>query len=259
MIGSTRRLLTYLLLITFTSIYLLGCSAQFIRKALGENYQFDTDPKSVIIQLDQKTWPLGDVPGQDCNYIPNLRIWGDGKVVYADFSGGNRRVLTGTISKDKIIEILKLLDKYGFFNSPQEEQSPSNITGYGILVNVNGHSFHSFSSEKNETYDTILSLIDVNSLIDFIPEKGFLVVGPYRGFSSIDTIPEWTSNISFSLSELVGTGRWINGSIAEYVWNTINEQSEPLTGMREGSNVFAIGLEVESISPQDPPFDCFNR
>jgi hypothetical protein len=37
----------------------------------------------------------------------------------------------------------------------------------------------------------------------------------------------------------------------------INHQPVPLTGVEQNGTIYAIGLEIEGISLQDPPYDCW--
>ena len=245
-----------LFLMGLITLVLAACTNKLIKK---DSLIYSNDKDVVIIYANHNAWPGGSLPGQECNRIPNLRIWGDGHIVFSDVDNGSRRVLAGKISQEEIKGLFEMLDKMGFFNNPPPNSINPAGTGYQIIVNLEKQKYQSFWSNETEIYAVLINSIEQEHLDIYTPEEGLLVVGPYKASAAIDAFPKWPQNADFSLAEVGQEGKWISGEILLYVWEIINNQPEPLTGIEENGNIYAVGLEIRGISPEDPPYDCWNR
>jgi hypothetical protein len=238
-----------------TMLIIAACSATPKKEPLSYSY----DAETLIIYGDHNSWPGGPVPGQECNRIPNFRIWGDGRIVYSDINNGNRIVYTGKISQEKLQNILEMLDERGFFfDSPPNSVNPAG-TAYKLIVNLENKQYQSFWSDKTEIYSDLINAIKQENLEKYTPHQGLLIIGPYKGIPAIGSFQKWPEDFPFSLSEVGREGKWITDDIVLYVWEIINNQPEPLTGIEENGNIYSLGLEIKNISIKDPPYDCWNR
>jgi hypothetical protein len=216
------------------------------------------DPDVVVIYASIKSWPGGYLPGQTCNQIPELRIWGDGRIVFSEMDGGVRRVFVGTLGQAAISTLLEMLDQMDFFNNPPPDSLNEAGTGYSLRVILRREETHSFWAVENDIFNTLLAAIEVENLELFVPAEGLLMVGPYSGILR-DAFPQWPADFPFSLAEVGQEGRWVDGEVLSYAWDTINHQPDPLTGVEENGILYAIGLEIKGISLEDPPYDCWYR
>lgn len=188
-----------------------------------------------------------------------MRIWGDGRIVFSEINDRKREVLTGDISPDKMNSLLEMLDKLEFFNNPPPNSLNPAGTGYQIIVNLEKQKYQSFWSDETEIYNALINSIEQLHLDLYRPEEGLLVVGPYTTSTTTEGFPVWPVTADFSLADVAQEGKWISGNLLLYVWGIINDQSEPLTGIEENGNIYAIGLEIKNISIEDPPYNCWNR
>ena len=214
------------------------------------------NPDALVIYADIRSWPGGGMPGQACNQIPALRIWGDGRLVSSQIVGGVRQVFVGTLNAEQLSGLLDMLERMDYFDDPPPDSLNEAGTGYNLQVNLERQQFHSFWAAENEVFNAVIEAVEVADLELFSPQRGLLVVGPYAGLT-LDKYPAWPEDFPFSLAEVGAQGRWVEGDILAYAWETINHQPVPLTGVEQNGTIYAIGLEIEGISLQDPPFDCW--
>jgi uncharacterized protein (TIGR00297 family) len=221
--------------------------------------EISNNPEVMVILADHNSWPGGNLPGQSCNHIPDLSIWGDGRAVFVTMKNGNREVYSGKIAHEQIMKIITNLDKSKFFDNPPPDSVNEAGTGYQISVNLKNKTYKSFWSEKTDIYTALLDQIDISTLKIFNPEKGLLIVGPYAPNISRYDVPNWPDNYPFSLSDIDPDGKWISGDELQFIWETINAHPEPLTGIEDKGTIFAVALEIEGISTGNPPYDCWKQ
>lgn len=74
--------------------------------------EWNTSPGACIIEVD-----LSGEPERDYNYIPDARVWGDGRITWVEYnSDGKRRVLEGHLSKEEMARLINQFIEAGFFN-----------------------------------------------------------------------------------------------------------------------------------------------
>lgn len=215
------------------------------------------NPDALVIYADILSWPGGGMPGQACNQIPALRIWGDGRVVSSQIMGGVRQILVGTLTVEQLSGLLAMLEGIGYFDNPPPDSLNEAGTGYSLQVNLKWQQFHSFWAAENEVFNAVIEAVAVADLELFTPARGLLMVEPYAGLT-LDEYPAWPEDFPLSLAEVGAQGCWVEGDILAYAWETINHQPAPLTGVKQNGTIYAIGLEIEGISLQDPPYDCWD-
>ena len=242
-------------MISTTMLIIAACSA--IAKKEPLKYMNDAD--TLIISGESSSWPGGPLPGQECNRIPNFRIWGDGRIVYSEVNNGIRSISIGKISHEKLQNMLEMLDEEGYFSNPPPNSVNPAGTGYTLIVNLENEQYQSFWSDRTDIYSDLINAIEQEKLEKYTPHEGLLIVGSYKGMPAIDSFPKWLENFPFALSEVGREGKWISGDIVLYVWEVINRQPGRLAGIEENGNIYSLGLEIKDISIEDPPYDCWNR
>ena len=225
---------------------------------IRDRLAYRQDPDTLVIYADIRSWPGGGMPGQACNQIPALRIWGDGHIVSSQIVGGVRQVFVGTLTAEQLAGLLDLLEGMDYFDDPPPDSLNEAGTGYSLQVNLKWRQVHSFWAAENEVFRAVIDTIAVEELELFTPQRGLLVVGPYAGMT-LDEYPQWPGDFPFSLTQIGTEGRWVEGGILAYAWETINHQPAPLTGVEQNGTIYAIGLEIAGISLQDPPYNCWDR
>ena len=97
-----------------------------------------------------------------CNHIPNLRIWGDGRTIYADYQTGLRTVYTGHMDPDQVAAALKLLKTHGFFMPvPMEPANPVG-TYFKLRVTLSSDPQDFYTRSDKTTYIELVNLFDLS-------------------------------------------------------------------------------------------------
>ena len=225
----------------------------------AEPLDYRADADELVIFADENTSPGGFMIGQECNHIPRLRIWGDGRTIFTEMVEGVRQVRVGQMPAETIDAILAKLDEMDYFENPPENTMNPNGTGYRLSVHLVSDSHESFWSELNNLYPAVFEPIDSTALSNFVPEKGYLVIGPRLKQDAFQDAPEWPAEFSKRLSDPATSGREVSGEELDFLWNAVNRQPEPLTGIRDGDGIYAVALFIEGISMAEPPFRCWNK
>lgn len=153
--------------------------------------------------------------------------------------------------------MLKVLDALGYFDNPPPNTMNEAGTGYRLDVNLALRKYSSFWSEKPQLYQQLIEAIDLDALESYQPEESLLVVWAYDGITEGKTFAEWPSKFSIPLAEVGKEGKWIRGEALAFAWEQINNSQTALTGMLDNGIIYAIGLQIEGISSQSPPFNCW--
>jgi hypothetical protein len=219
--------------------------------------EYQNDPSLEVIYLDSRLSPGAPIPGEICNHIPDLRIWGDNRIVYRQYQYGRRRVWTGFLDSQQVQSMLKQLKNQEFFQPHAPEPANPAGTGYVIKVNLkSGNFIHSWNG-KPKLFSDLINTIDMSLLTEFLPQKALLVTNEYySNYLSEGELPVWSTMYGFSLKE-AENGRWITGDSLAFLWNTINENKYELPGFRDGNRAYAFALQINGISSLNPPFQCW--
>jgi hypothetical protein len=186
------------------------------------NLAYSTDPDKLIIFADENTSPGGYAMGQECNHIPRLRIWGDGRTIYSDIRDGQRRVLVGQTSPEQIKAILQKLADLDYFANPPDDTFNGAGTGYRIGINLENGNHNSFWTDPNPNYQAVNESFDPSGLIEFSPQEGYLVIGPSLRKDLFLSPPVWPDTFGFRLSDPEASGRTVNGPALDFLWQAIN-------------------------------------
>lgn len=257
---SLRNLMRSVLrIVGFVAVLLLLAACRSSSRQEPVRITYPTDPDELIVFADENITPGGYSIGQECNHIPRLRIWGDGATVYSDIVDGRRRVLTGQTSPEQINAILQRLNALEYFTNPPDSTFTSSGMGYRLGIRLESGSHDSFWSQPNEIYPAVFETFDPAILSEFSPEEGYLVVGPRLRQDMFPNAPIWPDRFGFRLSDEDSSGRTLRGEPLDFLWQAINAQPAPLTGVQDGDGIYAVAVFVEGISLGHPPFRCWNK
>ena len=214
---------------------------------------YDNASQIIFFYANTRTWPGGGQPDVPfCNHVPELRIWGDGRVVRKVWEGTTQSIWAGYITPDEMQEILAILKRYGFFGTPTAEVNPAG-TGFDIIVNLQTGSFQSTWQPhiRPPVYQVVVDLVSPQ-LSEFIPEQARFFAVSYSGrFYLPDNVPQWPDDFDFRLVDVPEEGRLVQGEELEYLWRAIG-QHPVLTVFQEGNNIYAVALEVPNVTnPQN--------
>jgi hypothetical protein len=220
---------------------------------------YDTSPETVVVYANARITAGAPEPGQTCNYIPNLRIWGDGRVVLREYNDGQRYVYSSHYDPAQIRELLVFLEDQGIFE-PRTPMMPNPAGTYStVTINLRAGEYGFFwDNPSTPVFAEFLSLIDPGELTPYVPQEALLVVGSYPGSCPPEhELPEWPTRFGISLAEVRKSDRWVTGDALAFVWQAINDHPFPLTGFIEDGQAYAVALQIPGVSYKEPPFDCW--
>jgi hypothetical protein len=238
------------------SIIVAACGGQ---SQDASRLDFSSDAKTLVIYADEVTTPGGFIMGQECNHIPRLRIWGDGRTIYSEIKDGKRQVLVGQSTPEQITEIVQKLDSLQYFTNPPDSSMNGAGSGYRIGIKLKKGSHDSFWSEPNVIYQALVETYNPSGLADFQPAEGYLVVGPKLRKELFPSPPVWSADYGFHLADADASDRTVSGPTLDFLWQAINNQPEPLTGIQDGDSIYAVAVFVKDISLAEPPYKCWNK
>jgi hypothetical protein len=222
---------------------------------------WDQDPETVVISA---TFCCGFVPQMAVtNYIPEVQIWGDGRIVWVvQEDTGSRTVFKAQLSQDEIKELLEKIAAAGFFGwEPRYgDFTVTDLADKCLQVNLESGAtavceYHKGAPQAfHELYNLITAGAGKRGSI-YTPEIGYLTVrelGPAVQAGPVDTSLDWdAAGLDLPLDK-VGEGLWIKGPALELSWQAVNTRPW-LAMVKSGDRLYEIGLQIPGLSREAPP------
>ncbi len=190
--------------------------------------------------------------------IPDVQIWGDGKIVWVDIlPNGSRRVYQGTLNDQYIIDILQSIIESGMFNffkSSRDNDQVCKYIGYDNELHVEllraRRRMLIWQSEEQvcNLVNYLASGADLEGN-NFEPTLGIVYPIPLES-SDTHSNEEWyPSSLPFDFDEAIkARGRFeIEGQALDFVWNFVNKYPDPVVTYQ--GEKYRIGLSVPEVSP----------
>ena len=73
---------------------------------------YDPSPSSILLETDDYYMVIDQEA--ICNRLPDIRMWGDGRVIYSHYTVQGREVLEGHLAPESIKALLRSLQDLGF-------------------------------------------------------------------------------------------------------------------------------------------------
>jgi hypothetical protein len=236
---------------------LFGCTGHPLDLA------YNTSPDQLMIYAWIYTAPVPsnayDEFIQSCLFIPDIRVWGNGRTVTLTYQDHSRVIKTGFMSEDYIRSVLNGINKLGFFDPNEKDNVNTSATSWHMTINLRSKPVTHFWGYDQEPYHFLQTSIQSNpDLKVFNPDAGYLVAKPAFGYTSaVTAIPTWPENFGFSLADVTKQGRWITNPEIGFIWNVINQNLlNPI--ISDQGQIYQVGLEIPGISEKNPPFNCWN-
>ena len=179
------RPLFELLIVAFT-FNLAGCSL-FSNTPTQPALEWDTSPEAVIVEAARpiKQYQASLSPDLTRNYIPEGRLFGDGRVIWSIYAeDGSRTVFEGRLTHEQILSFLQDFVDAGFFNwkeaytsklpydNPPSDYLTVNLTSLSKTVRVT-------MAQPPEGYTELFNRISSGAGAEgqpFIPQRGMLIL-----------------------------------------------------------------------------------
>ncbi|MBL8045498.1 MAG: hypothetical protein JNL09_03100 [Anaerolineales bacterium] len=218
--------------------------------------EWDTSPEAVVIEA----YVVGGMVPSNFyeNYIPEVRVFGDGRIVWVEWQSGSRTVLEGQLTEAELRAVLEEFSSAGFFGWENFYEPDSMIYDAGTAyLRVNLLSISKSVGEYVEgapaQYDVLWARVangaDATST-PFVPENGYLTATPLNGtgFTATHTWPEEATGLK--LSE-VTAGQYVQGEALATAWAIINENQ--YATIESSGALYYIAVQIPGISYETPP------
>lgn len=217
---------------------------------------WDTDPSALIVRFYSPYTTAGLAGAfDDRYYVPEVQIWGDGRIIWVTREGSGRRIWEGRLSGEEMEALLRQIVDAGFFSWEDEYYTPGghSMPPMYLMVNLAGRSKE--MSEHGGAPDAYYELEEV--LLNgagveghpYVPSRGYLTVEPL----SLDLDgPEWPHGADVTPDE-IGEGTYIEGETLAFAWELVNRNPTAPVYVSHMGDAYRIMVQVPGVSYFEPP------
>lgn len=231
----------------------LACNTLFPPRS---EIAWDASPNAVIIEM----YVIGGLTPMNYmrNYIPDARVWGDGRILWVERIGSGRRVLEGHLSEDEVRALLQKISDAGFFGWQKHYEPPDLIyDAQTTVLRVNLLRLQKTVSEYHEgapaAFHELAALLSSGagaSGADFVPARLYLTAFPLSGTDSPSEFYWPDEAAGFALAEAVN-GRYVEGEALEFAWQVVNHGYYSV--VESAGRRYQLGVQVPGVSLEEPP------
>jgi hypothetical protein len=220
---------------------------------------YDENQNALLMFARLKAQGGAPMEGSLCNSVPDLRIWGDGRVVTGAYTDKGRQISLGHLEKAQIEDMLGMLRNAGFFSNWTPDIGALNPGGMGFDLVVNlpsgaySYSWGWMGPVYPEIYQEMLSKISPTELNPFTPERATLMAVPFT-YGGSENIVQWPAQFSFSLKDVTSSGRIIEGEPLAFIWQDVNQNYVPV--VMDDNTGYLVWLVMPEISMPYSGYGC---
>lgn len=244
------------ILVFLLSIVLAGCGSFAIPfgSAPLDSLEYDADPNLLLIAAQN----LGPImpPVAQCILLPDLRVWGDGRVVRVLSKGDRREVAVGQLNPDRVRELLLFLQRQGALSPWPRQVSAPNPSGARFIFRVQlkkGPVEQSAFPPPPVFFAELLDFLNPD-LKPLIPQKAFLI--STLGYGTPEQARDLPAGVNVSLAQAMEQGVWIDGDALDFFWDDVNHLLSSHT-FRQNGKVYSVALEISGVGSKEPPEHCW--
>ncbi len=192
--------------------------------------EWDPAPETVILQAARpiQHYQPSIAPGYRRNYIPEARVWGDGRIVWTSYAAnGARTVLEGRLTQAQLRALLQQFVDAGFFNwktsytswlpydNPPSDYLMVRLRSEAKTVSVT-------MTEPPQGYETLFRLLNSGAGVEgkvFQPQQAILMAQETSATPQMD----WTQeNLNLNLAA-AAKGLPVEGRALQRAWDAVNQ------------------------------------
>jgi len=216
--------------------------------------EWDHSPEAVVLRA---TFCCGLVPQFYAeNYIPEVQIWGDGRLIWVEeLDGGARRVLVGALTETELAALLQRFVDAGFFGWADNYANYDITDGATQCLRLTLSSLSKSVCEYYEGAPAAFHTLYAEAASgagaagsEFVPAEGFLSVWPAQAPSSADDdVLDWDPAVTgLSLAEVAGEVP-VDGNALALAWRVVNRSAwQPL--VREGNGYYYLVVSIPGLN-----------
>lgn len=219
---------------------------------------WDHDPSALIVRFYSPSTTAGLAGAFDRRYyIPEVQLWGDGRIIWVVQEGAGRRVMAGRLTVEQIETLLERIVAAGFIEWQEQYYTPGghSFPSMHLLVNLSGRSKeiseHGGAPEAYYELEELLLSGAGAEGHEYSPAQGYLTVSP--GPAEVAG-PAWPARAAVT-PEQVAEGTTIEGETLAYVWELVNRNpTAPVYVVYQGET-YHIMVQIPGVSYFEPPAD----
>lgn len=239
-----------ILLLFILALLLPGCSAA------EPDIDWDRDPSAVVLQFYSPHTTAGLSGAYDERYyVPEVRIWGDGRIVWVTREGTERRILEGQLTEAQMEALMRRIVDAGFFEWEDSYYTPGghSMPRMYLQVNLDGRSKevqeHGGAPEAYYELEALLLSGAGAEGQAYVPAWGYLTVRPLARDSGGAGWPVGTT----VTPDVVGEGRYVEGEALAFAWETLNKNPVAPVYVSYEGETYTLMVQVPGISYFEPP------
>jgi len=217
---------------------------------------WSSDSGEPVVQLYSPHTTAGLAGAYDKRYyIPEVRIWPDGRIIWVEWEGHAREVLEGHLTEEEREALLERIISVGFFEWEHNYYTlgGNSISPMYLLVNLADRSKevreHGGAPDAYYELEEFLQSGAGAEGHDFLPTRGYVTLEKLnRGVGGAP----WPSDTDLSPKE-IGEGRYVEGEALRFVWEQVNQHpTAPVYVEHDGTSYIAM-VQVPGVSYFQPP------
>jgi hypothetical protein len=216
---------------------------------------WDPAPEAVVLRA---TECCGLVPPYYAeNYIPEVHIWGDGRIVWVENQGrGARRLLEGALTEAQLEALLQRIVDAGFFGwaDSYADYRVTDLPTQCLRVELSSQTKQvcEYYTGAPEAFHTLFAAVTGGAGaagVEFIPAQAQLSVWPTQPSQNVkpEDYLDWDpAATGFSLAQVTGR-RDVDGNALALAWRAVNRNLWfPL--VRDGDDFYYVVVTVPGLS-----------
>jgi hypothetical protein len=218
---------------------------------------YDTGAGTVVVEADSAGGfvPEAFVQG----HIPGFRLYGDGRVIWAEPAGRGEAVHDGHLAPQEMEELLAWIAERGFFemdDSYTVENAPTDMASDCVRVKLAAQEkrvceyFDGAPEAFGQIHDRLRAGAGASNVGDYQPQIGWAVAEPLTWDSGAEVIA-WPESLAPALPALAG-GHWVEGETLDFLWRHRLAQG-PFMVYQASSDQYIVVLQVPDLMTQAPP------
>ena len=219
--------------------------------------RWDTNPTASIIRHYSPYTTAGLAGAYDHNYyIPEVQVWGDGRIIWVVREGGARRVLEGRLTTEQMKALLQRIVDAGFFDwkSKYYTLGGNSAPTMHLAISLSGQfkevSEHGGAPDAYYELRQFLTSGAGCASNDYVPTQGYLTAAPGPVEASAAQWPDATAGITL---DQIGDGLYVEGEALAFAWQAVNKNPRAPVYAESNGRVYTIMIQIPGVSFFEPP------
>ncbi len=222
----------------------------------SQTIEWDRNPEARIVRIHSPYTTAGLAGAYDDRYyIPEVQIWGDGRILWIAKGGTDRQIHEDQLTDEQVERLLRRIANAGFFEWEASYQTLGGNSAPAMVLEVNLADRTKAVSEHGgapEAYYDLVAYLQQGAGAQgqpFVPDEGYLTL---QRFSADVEGKPWPAGSSLSPKD-VGDGIYIQGALLNFAWDEINKNPTGPTYVTYEGETYHMMVQIPELSCTEPP------